>query len=111
MEHSHIDENTLIDRYVRGTMPVEERAAFEEHFLDCPQCLEQLEIARSLRAALRISAEEMAMATSPEVPRNLSFGARLSRWRWATAAATACAVIALVPGIVLFRQLERARSE
>jgi anti-sigma factor RsiW len=60
MEHSFIEEHNQIDSYVRGTMPVAERTAFEEHFLDCPDCLQQLEVARSLREAIRIAIAEMA---------------------------------------------------
>jgi hypothetical protein len=47
MEHSFIAQTDVIDRYVRGTMPAAERSEFEEHFLDCQECLEQLELARS----------------------------------------------------------------
>ena len=59
MEHSFIEEHNQIDRYVRGAMPVAERTAFEEHFLDCPDCLQQLEVARSLREAIRMAAAGM----------------------------------------------------
>jgi anti-sigma factor RsiW len=65
MEHSLIEEHNLIDRYVRGTMPVAERTIFEEHFLDCPDCLQQLEVARSLRESIQIAGAEMASLTAP----------------------------------------------
>ena len=42
MDHSYIAENNLVEYYVRGRMPVEEQMAFEEHFVDCPTCLEEL---------------------------------------------------------------------
>ena len=45
MEHSFIERTDVIDRYVRGTMPPAERSEFEEHFLDCQECLDQLELA------------------------------------------------------------------
>jgi anti-sigma factor RsiW len=60
MEHSFIEEHNQIDRYVRGSMPVAERTAFEEHFLDCPDCLQHLEVDRSLREAIRMAVAEMA---------------------------------------------------
>jgi anti-sigma factor RsiW len=65
MEHSFIEAHNQIDRYVRGTMPVAERTAFEEHFLDCPNCLQQLEVASSLRGAIRIVIAEMAPSAEP----------------------------------------------
>jgi anti-sigma factor RsiW len=104
MEHTYIEENSLIDRYVRGTLSPEERLPFEEHFLDCPQCLEQLEIASSLRDAIRISAAEPI--ASPRGWMNEMFA-----WRWATALATACFVAALVPAVVFHRDLQDSRAE
>jgi anti-sigma factor RsiW len=65
MEHSFIEAHNQIDRYVRGTMPVAERTAFEEHFLDCPNCLQQLEVARNLSGAIRIAIAEMAPSAEP----------------------------------------------
>jgi hypothetical protein len=112
MEHSYIDEHSLIDRYVRGTMPSVERAAFEEHFLDCSYCLEQLEIAKSLREAVRISAADLP--ASPVAARKPSFGTWLQaifQWRWGAAVALACLLIVFSPAIVLYQQLVRTRSE
>jgi hypothetical protein len=51
-------EGSVVDRYVRGRMPVAERVAFEEHFLDCQDCLEQLEIARSFMEGVKIAATQ-----------------------------------------------------
>lgn len=112
MEHAQIEENNLVDRYVRGTLPVDLRAAFEEHFLDCPDCLEQLKLASSLREGLRLSAAELA--ASALTLRDAPFGARLRRvfvWRWAPAVAAACLVLAAMPSVVLFRELGSVRSE
>lgn len=112
MEHAQIEENNLIDRYVRGTLPVDLRGAFEEHFLDCPECLQQLELARGLREGLRLAAAELAASAAS--PREVAFGARwrnLFAWRWAPAAAAACLVVALVPSVVLFRQLASVGDE
>jgi hypothetical protein len=112
MEHAQIEENNLIDRYVRGTLPVDLRAAFEEHFLDCPDCLEQLKIASSLREGLRLSAAELAVSAG--TPRQAAIGGRfrsLFAWRWAPAAAAVCLVAALMPSVVLFRELGSAKSE
>lgn len=112
MEHSYIDELSLIDRYVRGTMPLEERAAFEEHFLDCTQCLEALESARSLRAGIRIAAADMA--ASPATASKGSFGEWLQGlfgWRWAAAVITAALLIVFSPAIVLYQLFDRTRTE
>ncbi len=104
MEHTYIEEKSLIDRYVRGTLGPDDRVPFEEHFLDCAECLDQLEIARSLRDAIRISA-----ADAVEPSRGWLFG--LFDWRWATALATACFVGALVPAVLFRQELQATRAE
>jgi len=108
MDHSIIEETNQIDRYVRGTMPPAERAAFEEHFLDCSQCLEELEIARSLRESVRIAAADMAsLERSPAVtePR------RTWAWRCIMAGAMAGLGALSFTRIALYRQLEHTRGE
>jgi hypothetical protein len=105
MQHSEIERDSLIDRYVRNTLVGAERQSFEEHFLDCTQCLEQLEIASSLRQAIRESAVE-AVAAPPVV--------RPRRWYllgWVQAAAAACLVVAMATSIGFFEQMQHARRE
>jgi len=105
MQHSEIERDSLIDRYVRNTLRGAERQSFEEHFLDCPQCLEQLEIASSLRQAVRESAVEAV--TAPAVTRP-------GPWYvlgWVQAAAAACLVVAMATSVVFFEQMQHARRE
>jgi hypothetical protein len=112
MEHEQIGENHLIDQYVRGTLPIDLRTAFEEHFLDCPDCLEQLKLASSLRDGLRLSAAELA--ASAVTRRDAPFSARWQNWfawRWALVIAVACLVLAAMPSMVLFRELGSVRNE
>ena len=94
MDHSYIEGASLVDRYVRGRMPIDERIAFEEHFLDCPDCLEQLEIARSLMEGVKIVVCR-PKASSP------SFGAwiaSLGSWRAGGLVAAAVLIVLMVPG-------------
>jgi hypothetical protein len=105
MQHSEIERDSLIDRYVRNTLRGAERQSFEEHFLDCPQCLEQLEIASSLRQAIRESAVD-AVAAPPV--------ARPRRWYvlgWIQAGAAACLVVTVATSVVFFEQMRHARRE
>jgi anti-sigma factor RsiW len=53
MDHGYIEENNVADRYLMGKLSAEERARFEEHFVDCAQCLDRLETTEGIRAALR----------------------------------------------------------
>jgi hypothetical protein len=89
---------------VRNTLRGAERQSFEEHFLDCPQCLEQLEIASSLRQAIRDSAVEAVASPPVALPR---------RWYllgWVQAAA-ACLVVAMATSVMFFEQMQHARRE
>ncbi len=106
MDHSFIEETNQIDRYVRGTMLPTERAAFEEHFLDCSDCLSQLEIAKSLRESVRIAASEIASERPQVAPEPRRWG-----WKWMSAGALAGLAAASFTGVVLYRQLEHTRSE
>lgn len=115
MDHSYIEGAGLIDRYVTGRLPVEERVAFEEHFLDCPECLDHLEIARSFMEGVKITAAEAVERPGVAKPSlgalfGTWFGARPS-WRMLGLAAAACLFVLAVPIAVLVQQLERARSE
>ncbi|MEP7132808.1 MAG: hypothetical protein ABI914_06570, partial [Acidobacteriota bacterium] len=53
MDHQALEEDQTADRYWMRKLPDEERRAFEEHFVDCPVCLEKLETVERLRGALR----------------------------------------------------------
>jgi anti-sigma factor RsiW len=104
-QHSHIEEQNLIDRYVRGTMPAAERTEFEDHFVDCTECQEQIEIAKSLRQAIRESSEGWGNEQARHRER------QASRWRWVAIAACVGLLMALGTSTVLLLQRERARSE
>lgn len=103
MEHSFIEQRDVIDRYVRGTMPLAERSEFEEHFLDCPECLEQLELARSLREGMKVCAAEPGARAATQLRPRGWFS-----WRPAAAGAMAVLLLAAIPAVVLYRSLNGA---
>ena len=53
MDHVYAEERQLADRYLMGKLPDAERRPFEEHFIDCPVCLDRLETIEGLLRALR----------------------------------------------------------
>lgn len=61
MDHTYIEEKGLIELYHQGALPPEEEIQFEAHFVNCPQCIEELEAARSLRVGIRTMVAEDAM--------------------------------------------------
>lgn len=43
MNHDYIEEHNIRDRYLLRRLTDDERARFEAHFVDCDECLEELE--------------------------------------------------------------------
>ena len=72
MDHDYINEHGVVSLYVAGKLSPEERAGFEAHFVDCRQCLEQIEVTVELREGLRQVAREDAFrpgVARPDVAR------------------------------------------
>ncbi|HLW84571.1 MAG TPA: hypothetical protein VKR60_05100 [Candidatus Sulfotelmatobacter sp.] len=60
MDHDYINEHSVVALYVTGKLSPEERSGFEEHFVDCQQCLDQIKLTDDLRRALKGVAKEDA---------------------------------------------------
>jgi hypothetical protein len=112
MDHNYIEGHNLPDRYLQGTLSVTERARFEEHFIDCPECLDRLEITEDFRGALRTLAAEGA-ATSRVYARP---GLRAwlmgmpGGWHAALLAAAVLVLVAL-PSVLLIVTTGRSRRQ
>lgn len=66
MDHAYIEENGLVERYHQGLLPPDEEARFEEHFVTCTSCMEQLELARGFQRGIKalsaVTAEDAVRA-------------------------------------------------
>jgi hypothetical protein len=108
MEHSYIDEYDIADRYLSGKLSAEDRMRYEEHFLDCTLCLDQLEDTGDLRDGLKIIAAENVAAIADVA--GLARFARLIRAR--RAALLACLILAIVlPAALLILDMRSMRRE
>lgn len=59
MDHVTIEEQNVVERYLMGRLGAAEATRFEEHYLDCPQCLDHLELSRRIyRGMKEIVAED-----------------------------------------------------
>jgi anti-sigma factor RsiW len=95
MEHDDVVEQDVVSRYLSGGLPRDERAAFEEHFIDCPSCLDALEGADELQRGLKAVAAQDAMTERIQpIPRSRSVG------RAMVFAAGIAAAIAIAVGTV-----------
>lgn len=63
MDHEQVQQMDLIDRYLMGRLPEEECSRFEEHFVDCPECIARLQSTKSFLRDLRFVAAENALQT------------------------------------------------
>lgn len=62
MDHRYIEESNLVDYYVLGKLPPDEQDRFEEHFVDCQECLERIETTKAFQRGLkRAAAEDVAL--------------------------------------------------
>ena len=116
MDHEKIEEGQIAERYVLGRLDPEERQLFEEHFLDCAECLEKVELAEQLRHGLQRAATRRAAAVVAGGSL-LAVLARLRRWQGIALAAAALVLAAGLPTALLFsrvarldRQLSEARA-
>lgn len=100
MDHPYIEERSVIERYHQGRLSPEEEEAFEAHFVACPACLEELEMARGFRIGLRTLAAEQAAHLTARV----GLAAWLARYgRWTQAGLLAALLLAAVaiPSVLL----------
>lgn len=101
MNHQQIEQQDIIERFVRRQLPPDERRAFEEHYFACDQCFEQVQTTAQFIAAVRHSAKRGVLAE-----RNAAAESWWKSWFKPTLilAAAAAAVLAIALGIVFFRQ-------
>ena len=99
MEHPSIDEELVPERYVAGRLSPEERERFEEHFFECPACLESVELVGRFRDDLRDLADA-APAAKPAPPAKA-----------VTLLLAASLLVAVSAAISFSRSASRARRE
>lgn len=113
MDHLRIEEENLIERYLMGQLAAPVAEELEAHYFDCPHCLEQLELGRTLYLGLQEIAAEKAAETEARTLAAHAVLAWLARQgkplRMALAAALLAAV--LLPWVVLAPGVWRGRDQ
>jgi Putative zinc-finger len=112
MDHEQIDKFDLIDRYLMGKLPPAESAVFEEHFVDCPQCVARLQTAKNFMQDMRFFAAEQALQIDRPQPRSASRHFLQPLFNRPVALALGCLLIAAAAGAVfVIEYTRRARAE
>ncbi|HVG18670.1 MAG TPA: hypothetical protein VNI02_06425 [Blastocatellia bacterium] len=112
MDHKQIEQFDLINRYLMGKLLAEESASFEEHFVDCQQCIAQLQTTSSFVRDLRMAASEQASQLGSRQPRITLWHALQKFLPRPLAWAAGLLLIAAVAGILLLvDHTRRLRAE
>lgn len=116
MDDVYIQEHEIVSQYAVGKLDSADRVEFEDHLVDCPKCLDELELTDDFRYTLRSleSQRERPIDTRPA-----SAGRPAVFQRRVVAILAAASVIVI--GVVSFaficenrgieRQLDQARTE
>ncbi|HMF90124.1 MAG TPA: zf-HC2 domain-containing protein [Candidatus Angelobacter sp.] len=103
MDHREIEERDIALFYLRGQLSAEERDAFEEHFVDCRECLDRIELLKGLRSGLKQVAVENAARAGTASWGWREWLIRLNSWQQAAFALGLVAAIAVVIALPLLR--------
>jgi len=113
MNHEYTNKFNLIDQYVLGKLAADEAEEFENHFIDCPECVEQLNITRSFIDDLKGLAVQETLVSSNKpaaLTRRWDRQGLGPRHYWA---AVACGLVVVVGVLAFFggRRLNRLEAE
>lgn len=108
--HQQIEDEEIIERYVRNQLGAEERTAFEEHYFTCEECFEKLEAAERFIAGVCDAGSRGLLGHS------VSEAASKPRWRaWMlptlAASGFAAVVFAATTGWIYFFQIPKLRQQ
>jgi hypothetical protein len=107
VDHQYIEEHNIVSLYSMGKLPTDARRRFEEHFMDCTQCLDQIDLVEELRKGLKQVAAEDAAKAGPRASRP-AWPALLRGWKWVAWAAAAFVLVTLP---FLLSQIDRVRKQ
>jgi hypothetical protein len=117
MDHTYIEEHHIADRYVTGSLDPAEAELFEDHYLSCPQCLDRLETAETMKRGFeRVAAEEAAERSAVSQLALVAWLSRLGRQRQLALLSMVVVLLLLPAGLSFYgfaardRALAEARS-
>ena len=100
MDHAEIEARQVVDRYLMGRLAEADAERFEEHYLGCRRCLDELGLAQRMQDAARTAASEDASRWA--AVRGLAVFAWLAR-RGPFVQLAAIATLVLLPAAALLR--------
>lgn len=115
MDHETASRIRASERYVIGDLSSPERDQFEEHFADCPRCMDEVWMASAFAANARAVFRDRAVAQAPSPAEPAGRGRRgWLPFRWQVAipafAAAALAAVAVYQAAVTIPALRAPQS-
>jgi putative zinc finger protein len=107
MMHARIDNEDIVERYVRRQLPPDDEHAFDEHLLGCDECFEKVQALERFQSGMREAADRGLL--DDEAGTTSSRGAWLP-WAFALTTCTTVASTALAAWLYL-DQLPQLRGE
>ncbi len=107
MTHQEIQQQEIIERYVRRQLTPDERRAFQEHYFACDECFEQVQTTARFVAAVRQASRRGLFAENAAEP--VSWLANL--FTPAIGFAAAALILAATIGWLVFRQPTALRQD
>src|SRR3954468_12231909 len=112
MNHTDVEEQNLVDRYVMGKLSAAETERFEDHYLSCPECLDRLDLAESMeRGFKRAAGQDAARLAATRQLALVAWLSRLGRSRQMAALAMTFFLVAVLPGLFALRQVRERDRE
>lgn len=112
MNHDYIKEFNLIDQYALGKLTADEAEEFEDHFIDCPECVEQLNITRSFIRDLKdLAIQETLLSGNRTAPMTRRWHFPLAPLRSWAVIASCCVLVAGVLAFFAIRRLTQMEAE
>jgi hypothetical protein len=111
MDHDYIQQSDLVDQYVMGKLTTQESEQFEEHFIDCPLCIDRLKTARDFRHGLELLSLQQTIHVRSEKPEFSWAFLRIGSWKTAALAACSLLLAACIGLLFLVNNSTRLRSE
>jgi hypothetical protein len=112
MNHDYIKKFNLIDQYVLGKLAADEAEEFEDHFIECLECVEQLNITRSFIQDLKgLAVQEALLSGNKPAPMNRWWHLQLLPLRSWAVIACCCLLVGAVLAFFAIRRLTRMEVE
>ncbi len=108
MDHSTIEKEHVVDRYLLGRLSAEEEERFVEHYMSCQECLDTLGRAEKMQRAIKHQAIEDAEPEKKTAGKLLTFPAGPKASLLALAALL---LLVILPSGLMQRQISELRAE